>query len=214
MSVAPLNIFENQVVPMGLHNFSKIFRPNIATTRVFSLGMKFIPVWKKVSVKKPFDGFNDFRRKMTNKMFFEETKPGVFERNKNFHIKSNRWVDAQYNEIDNFCFNLRDGILNIFENTNLEISKNLSDNEFFELLKLKNLKNKDQVINDSDKNLGAVMADKSDVVKECQRQLYDIDTYIKLSYEEMEILVAKIKSQLTEIVGRYKENFLCSTKEK
>jgi hypothetical protein len=126
---------------MGLHNFSKMFRPNIATTRVFSLGMKFIPVWKKVSVKKPFEWFNDFRRKMTNKMFFEETKPGVFERNKNFHIKSNRWVDAQYNEIDNFCFNLRDGILNIFENTNLEVSKNLSDNEFFELLKLKNLKN-------------------------------------------------------------------------
>ena len=44
MDVAPLNIFENQLVPMGLHNFSKIFRPNIATTRVFSLGMKFIPV--------------------------------------------------------------------------------------------------------------------------------------------------------------------------
>ena len=52
MDVAPLNIFENQVVPMGLHNFSKIFRPNIATTRVFSLGMKFIPVWKKVHGKK------------------------------------------------------------------------------------------------------------------------------------------------------------------
>ena len=35
MDIAPLNIFENQVVPMGLHNLSKIFRPNIATTRVF-----------------------------------------------------------------------------------------------------------------------------------------------------------------------------------
>ena len=109
---------------------------------------------------------------MTNKMFFEETKPGVFERNKNLHIKSNRWVNAQYNEIDNFCFNLRDGILNIFEHVNLEVSKNLFDNEFSELLKLKKLKNKDQVINDSDKNLGAVKADKMDVVKECQRQLY------------------------------------------
>ena len=129
-------------------------------------------------------------------------------------MKKNRWVDAQYNEIDNFCFNLRDGILNIFENISLEVSKNLSDNEFFELLKLKKLKNKDQVINDSDKNLGAVMADKSDVVKECQRQLYDINTYIRLSREEMEILIEKIKSQLTEIVGRYKEFFLCSTKEK
>ena len=26
-------------------------RPNIATTRVFSLGLKFIPVWKKVTIK-------------------------------------------------------------------------------------------------------------------------------------------------------------------
>ena len=95
MSVAPLNIFENQVVPMGLHNLSKIFKPNIATTRVFSLGMKFIPTWKKIIVKKPFCGFKEFHRRMTNKMFFEETKPGVFERNKNFHIKSNRWVDEE-----------------------------------------------------------------------------------------------------------------------
>ena len=74
--------------------------------------------------------FNDFRRKMTNKMFFEETKPGVFERNKNFHIKNNRWVDAQYNEIDNFCFNLRDGILNIFEKYLLEVKQNLSKMNF------------------------------------------------------------------------------------
>ena len=35
MDVAPLNIFQNQVIPTGLHNLSKIFRPNLATTRVF-----------------------------------------------------------------------------------------------------------------------------------------------------------------------------------
>ena len=51
MNVAPLNIFENQVVLMGLHNFSKVLRPSIAATRVFSLGMKLIPVWKQVSIK-------------------------------------------------------------------------------------------------------------------------------------------------------------------
>ena len=78
MDVAPLNIFENQVVPMGLHNLSKIFKPNIATTRVFSLGMKFIPVWKKVVVKKPFCGFKEFRRRMTNKMFFERNTTRSF----------------------------------------------------------------------------------------------------------------------------------------
>ena len=150
------------MVPTGLHNFSKIFRPNVATTRVFSLGLKFIPVWKKVTIKKPFTGFNEFRRRMTNKMFFEETSPGIFERNKTFRIKSNNWVDEQYNEIDNFCFKIRDGITNIFEKFPMEIKQNLSNQEFFEVQKIRNLKNKDQVINDSDKNLGAVMADKSD----------------------------------------------------
>ena len=53
-----------------------------------------------------------------------------------------------------------------------------------------------------------------DVVIECHRQLYDIKTYIRLSMEEMEILVAKIKSELSEIVVKYKANYLCSTKEK
>ena len=214
MEVAPLNIFENQVVPTGLHNFSKIFRPHVATTRVFSLGLKFIPVWKKVTIKKPFAGFNEFRRRMTNKMFFEETSPGIFERNKTFRIKSNNWVDEQYNEIDNFCFKLRDGITNLFEKFPMEIKQNLSNQEFFEIQKIRNLKNKDQVINDSDKNLGAVMADKSDVFSECKRQLYDVNTYIKLSLEEMEILIAKIKSELSEVVGRYNSNNLCSAKEK
>ena len=105
MDVAPLNIFENQVVPMGLRNLSKIFRPNVDTTRVFSLGMKFIPVWKKVNVKNPLGGLKEFRRRMTNKMFFEETKPCVFERNKNFHIKNkNFWPDENFKEIDDFCF--------------------------------------------------------------------------------------------------------------
>ena len=47
MDSAPLNIFENQVIPTGLHDISKSFKPNLATTRVFSMGTKFIPVWKK-----------------------------------------------------------------------------------------------------------------------------------------------------------------------
>ena len=42
----------------------------------------------------------------------------------------------------------------------------------------------------------------------------DVNTYIKLSLEEMEILIAKIKSELSEVVGRYKSNNLCSAKEK
>ena len=45
MDIAPMNIFENQVIPVGIHNLSKSFRPNLATIRVLSLGTKFIPKW-------------------------------------------------------------------------------------------------------------------------------------------------------------------------
>ena len=67
---------------------------------------------------------------MTNNFFFEETKPGVFERNKNFHIKRNRWVDKLYNEIDNFYLKLQDGTTNLFEKSPLEVKQNLSDFDF------------------------------------------------------------------------------------
>ena len=87
MDVAPLNIFENQVIPTGLHYLSKIFIPNTATTRVFPLGMKFIPSRKKVAIKKPFAEFNEFRSRMNNKVFFEETNPGFFVRTKKFHVR-------------------------------------------------------------------------------------------------------------------------------
>ena len=43
LDIVPLNVFENQVIPVGVHNLSKSFRPNMATIRVLSLGTKFIP---------------------------------------------------------------------------------------------------------------------------------------------------------------------------
>ena len=62
--------------------------------------------------------------------------------------------------------------------------QNISKLEFSELQCL--LKNPQQkfVINDSDKNLGAAVAEKENVIKECCRQLYDINTYLKLSAVE------------------------------
>ena len=36
-------------------------------------------------------------------------------------------------------------------------------------------------VNDTDKNLGAISADKEDVILECRRQLYDVITYNKIS---------------------------------
>ena len=81
MDVAPIQIFENQVIPMGLHNLSKRFRSNLTTTRVYLLGTKFIPVWKKMKITKPFSKFEDFQRRISNKVFFEKTTPGTFVRN-------------------------------------------------------------------------------------------------------------------------------------
>ena len=42
LGFAPMEHFENQIIPMGNYNLSKQFRPNLAKIRVLSLGMKFI----------------------------------------------------------------------------------------------------------------------------------------------------------------------------
>ena len=60
IDIAPLNIFENQVIPVGVHNLSKSFRPNMATIRVLSLGTKFIPKWGEANIKNVFRKFGDF----------------------------------------------------------------------------------------------------------------------------------------------------------
>ena len=93
MDSAPLNIFQNQVVPIGLHDVSKSFRPNLATPGVFSMGTEFIPVWKKVKIYKHFSKFQNFRRRMTKKMFFEE----------------------QYKDIDEFCCKIQAGIAGLVD---------------------------------------------------------------------------------------------------
>ena len=95
MSIAPLFIYENQVLPIGIHNLSKSFRPNLATIRVLSLGTKFIPKWKFEKRNNALKFFNDFIRKMNNKVYFTETKPGVFERNAKFKLKTNFVANIQ-----------------------------------------------------------------------------------------------------------------------
>jgi len=215
MNSAPLNIFENQVIPTGLHDVSKSFRPNLATTRVFSMGTKFIPIWKKTKIYKPFSKFLDFRRRMTNKMFFEETTPGVFIRNKKFGIKNNWWASEHYREINEFCFKIRDGIAGIINAGNILNKQNLSKLEFSALqMLIAKRTTQEFVINDSDKNLGAAPAEREDVIKESSRQLYDVKTYFKLSLEEVEMLIAKIRTELLEIVNKYSLRNECSKKEK
>ena len=58
------------------------------------------------------------------------------------------------------------------------------------LIKNRNVK---VCIDDTDKNLGPISADKSDVIKECHRQLYDIITYNKITWEEAKNLIEKKK---------------------
>ena len=74
-------------------------------------------------------------------------------------------------------------------------------------------KNEVHVINDTDKNLGAAIADKEDVVNECKRQLYDIATYFKLSIEQMEMLIAKIQTNLEEVVNKHKIRKIAITRK-
>ena len=102
-------------------------------------------------------------------MFFEETTPGTFIRNKNFHIKTGFWTDEIYNEIDTFCYNIRDGIANLIDGKIKVFKQNLCKQEFNELQKIIVNKNEIHGINHTDKNLGAAIADKADVINECKR---------------------------------------------
>ena len=78
---------------------------------------------------------------------------------------------------------MRDAIKILFE-TDIKEKQNLSNKEkklHNVLIKNRNLK---ICIYDTDKNLGPIGTDKYDVIKECQRQLYDIITYYKFSWEQ------------------------------
>ena len=88
LDIACLNVSENQDIPVGIHNLSKSFRPNMATIRVLSLGTKFIPKWRDPNLKHTFKNFGDFNRRMQNNMFFSETSPGTYQLNNKFHLKS------------------------------------------------------------------------------------------------------------------------------
>jgi len=115
LDIAPLNVFENQVIPVGIHNLSKSFRPNMATIRVLSLGTKFIPKWRDPNIKHTFKNFGDFNRRMQNNMFFSETSPGTYHLNKKFHLKSHFVSPETFNEVNEFCWLLRDGINDLVE---------------------------------------------------------------------------------------------------
>ena len=73
------NTGENDSYDMfiALLNLSNFFRPNISTTRVLSIGTKFIPKWKFKNRNNVLKNFIDFIRRMHNKVYFTETKPSI-----------------------------------------------------------------------------------------------------------------------------------------
>ena len=92
-------------------------------------------------------------------MFFAETTPGTFCLNKQFHLKNHYVAKDTFNEVDEFCWQLRDGINDIVENQiKFDYSVNLSTKEKRALHKLIAEKNKVHVFNDTDKNIGPANA--------------------------------------------------------
>ena len=67
---------------------------------------------------------------MNSKMYFSESesKPGVFEKNKKFRLKSNFVPPMEYTAVNNFCWNIRDAINILFEKDIVE-KQNLSNKE-------------------------------------------------------------------------------------
>jgi hypothetical protein len=98
----------------------------------------------------------------------------------------------EYTAVNNFCWNVRDAINVLFEKDFVE-KQNLSNKEKRSLKTLMKNKNVEICIDDTDKNLGPISADKVDVIKEYHRQLYDIITYNKISWLETQNIFSKIK---------------------
>ena len=74
-------------------------------------------------------------------------------------------------------------------------------------------KNEEFIMNDYDKKLGTAAAEKKDDIKECTRQLYGIDTSLKLSAEEADMSIAKIHSERLEVINKYTSKQECSKKK-
>ena len=200
-----MNIFENQVIPTGIHNLSKIFRPNLATIRVLSLGMKFIPKSDTLKWKNIFSNFENFRQRMNNKMFFfVENSPGTFVRDKTFRMKSSWSCMREYNGVNKFCFDFRDRLNEVFQHTMvMKRAQNMSNQEKTALRILHRNKNVNVMINDTDKNVGPACADKDAIINECTRQLKKKRVYNQLTQEEAEQLIQKIKKCLVNVVNKH-----------
>jgi len=150
---------------------------------------------------------------MNNKMFFfVEKTPGIFV-DKTLRIKSKWNCAEEYKDVNDFCYNIRDRLNGLFQNTmGMKRSQNMSNQEKAALRNLHLNKNVNVIINDTDKNVGPACAEKTDVIKECRRQLYDKEAYNILTQEEAEQLIRVIKQRLSNIVNKHTIRGNCSNK--
>ena len=123
---------------------------------------------------------------MNNKMFFfVEKTPGTFVRDKSFWLKSSWNCAEEYYNVNRFCYGIRDRLNVLFQSTmGMKRSQNMSNKEKTALRKLRLNKNVKVIINDTDKNVGPACADKTNVINECRRQLYEKKVYNQLTQEE------------------------------
>ena len=93
--------------------------------------MKFIPKTEVFKWKNVFSKFEDFRRRMNNKMFFFiEKTPGVYERDKQFRVKSSWSCGEDFNDVNNFCWKVRENLRSLFENNiGIKRAQNFSNKE-------------------------------------------------------------------------------------
>ena len=86
-----------QVIPVGIHNISQSFRPNLAPVRVLFLGTIFIPIWDKTKAFDNVNGSMNSKKKINTKVYFRKLNP-VFLR-KNFCLKNYFVPPTEYTAI-------------------------------------------------------------------------------------------------------------------
>ena len=88
IDTALMHIFENQIIPVQIHNILKSFKSKLDTIQVLSQGTKLIPKWEKTKTTQTFKWVNDFKNKLNRKVYnFYESTPGVFEKSNPFMLK-------------------------------------------------------------------------------------------------------------------------------
>ena len=122
-----------------------------------------------------FSKFEDFRREFCSRQILLDQMRNYAE---------------EYKDVNDFCYNVRGRLTSLFQNTmGMKQSQNMSNQEKAALRNLHLNKNVNVIINDTDKNVGPACAEKTDVIKECRRQLYDKEVYNILTQEEAEQLI-------------------------